>query len=70
VRVLGLILLSTGLLSFIFTLSGVRLLPPQISSPEIAVIALAAGILLVWLGERASQRRKWKGLDRRPKYFD
>ena len=69
-RALGALLLAAGLLSFIFTLSGVRLLPERISSPELAVIALGAGVVLVWLSERGRQRRRWKGLDRKPKYYD
>lgn len=68
---LGVILIAVGMLWFIFELVSPGFLPRVAGSQALAVVALGAGILLLWLGELARQRRQWRGLaNRRKTYYD
>lgn len=56
---------------FILELASPGLLPAIAGSERLAVLAIGAGVILLWLGERGRQRRQWKGLgNQRKKYYD
>lgn len=70
-KTLGMVLVAAGVLWFILELASPGLLPAVAGSERLSLLAIGAGVILLWLGERGRQRRQWKGLgNQRKKYYD
>lgn len=65
-RNLGLLLVSVGIFWFVFELTAPGTLPDfGMNTLVLSGLGLAVGIVVLWLDERARQRRKWKSVRRR-----
>jgi hypothetical protein len=67
---LGVVLLGGGVLWLVLELLSPGLLP-DIGGTSLSIVALGAGIILIWVADRVSHRRQWRSFDRRQKkYYD